>query len=563
MRRSTALWFCVVATFSRWQGGAALTVDHPSGLYESAFTLTLAPSEHGARMFYTTNGTLPDATNGILYERPLRIATTTILRAAVFDGTTLQSDVTSRTYLFPRDVLTQTGAGFPPTWGNDNGLPIRAWYGMTETAGKDGQRRGREALAAIPSLSIITAPENLFSPRMGIYTHPSERGRTWECAASAELLDPQGRLGFQVSCGLRIHGGMSRHTEESPKHSFRLLFRRRYGAPRLQAPIFGANGPQEFDDLILRAGSNDSWLASDGQTRRGADYLRDEWTRRSLLAMGYPSARGIFVHLYLDGVYWGLYNLCERPEATWFASTERQPATEYDVRKGDKIESGDDAAWNQVVALANAGLGGNRAYQEFSRRVDVIELADFLILNFYAGNTDWDRSANWCAFRPRTAEGRFRFLTWDSECVLRSPEANTLDFDDDQSPPRLFQRLSQNAGFRALFAERARRLLFNDGPLAPGPAAARYAALAKSIERAIPAEASRWGSYRRDVHPYKTGPYELYARETHWQPEVGRLQTHYFPRRSAFLANQFRERGLFAEDQNAGKHQPARTPSGQ
>ena len=30
-------------------------------------------------------------------------------------------------------------------------------------------------------------------------------------------------------------------------------------------------------------------------------------------------AHGTFVHLYLNGFYWGLYNLAERPDG-WFTS---------------------------------------------------------------------------------------------------------------------------------------------------------------------------------------------------------------------------------------------------
>lgn len=43
------------------------------------------------------------------------------------------------------------------------------------------------------------------------------------------------------------------------------------------------------------------------------------------------------------------------------------------------------------------------------------------------------------------------------------------------------------------------------------------------------AESARWGDYRRDVHPYKEGPYELYTRDTHWRPETQRLLQEYFP----------------------------------
>ena len=184
--------------------------------------------------------------------------------------------------------------------------------------------------------------------------------------------------------------------------------------------------------------------------------------------------------------------------------------------------------------------------KQIGQYLDLPELADYLILNLYAGNSDWDRSANWFAARPRTPGGRFRFFVWDAERTLDDPEVDTLDFDDDESPPRLFHKLSENAAFRRLFAARAQRLLFADGPLAPEMSAARYRTLANSVAKTLVAEAARWGTYRRDVHQYKTGPYERYTAEGHWQPEVDRILTRYFPERAGILLNQFRERGLFS-----------------
>jgi hypothetical protein len=251
------------------------------------------------------------------------------------------------------------------------------------------------------------------------------------------------------------------------------------------------------------------------------------------------------VHLYLNGLYWGLYNLCERPGAALLAGDQTDSAPEFDAIKAGKVESGDQVAWTQMMALANAGLGDQRSYDELSHYLDLAELADYLILNFYAGNSDWDRSANWFAARPRTPGGRFRFLVWDAECTLQELEANTLDFDDDESPPRLFHMLSENPAFRSLFADRAQRLLFGSGALAPQAAAERYRALANSVAKALAAEAARWGTYRRDVHPYKSGPYDCYTVEDHWELEVNRLLTRYFPQRRGTVLDHFRERGLF------------------
>jgi hypothetical protein len=403
------------------------------------------------------------------------------------------------------------------------------------------------ALQSLPSLCLIANPADLFSPETGIYTHPQERGTAWERPVWVEMFAADGRLEFQHPGGLRIHGGTSRQPDESPKHSFRLVFKPRYGAARLAFPVFGPGGAQTFDGLVLRAGNNDSWLTSRGEDRRRADYLRDEWMRRSMRDMGHPSARGGFVQLYLNGLYWGLYNLCEQPGPDLLAADSAVAGSGFDVRKAAKLEAGDEVAWNQMMALANAGVSDDRSYEAISGLLNLPELADYLILNFYAGNSDWDRSANWVAIRPRTPGGRFQFLVWDGEGTLGNPGADTLDFDDDESPPRLFHQLAENAAFRRLFAARAQRLLFPGGPLAPEAGADRQRALAGLIAPALPAEAARWGTYRREVRPYKTGPYEVYTVETHWQPEVNRLLTAYFPQRRGVLLDQFRARGLFAD----------------
>ena len=82
---------------------------------------------------------------------------------------------------------------------------------------------------------------------------------------------------------------------------------------RCSAPV-----AQEFDTLVLRNVAHDGWQWDVGQYR--AQYVRDEFHRRTQLAMGHASARGMFVHLYTNGLYWGLYNLTERPDDSFAAA---------------------------------------------------------------------------------------------------------------------------------------------------------------------------------------------------------------------------------------------------
>ncbi|HEX5222147.1 MAG TPA: CotH kinase family protein [Verrucomicrobiae bacterium] len=523
-----------------------LEFDHASGFYESEFPLALSKVIPGAVVYYTTNAALPHPSTGIPYRKSIPIRTTTIVRAAAFKGNTAVTDVETRTYLFPAATQQQSGSQLPGSWGTNSGSAIPAHYVMSETAASEEITAG---LQALPIISIVTETENLFSPATGIYLHPMERGNNWERSASMEMFGGRNPGGFRVNCGLRIHGGMSRRPEESPKHSFRLVFKRRYGLAKLTFPVFEAGQRSEYDELILRAGGSDSWLDSNGERRQRALYLRDEWMRQSMAAMGYPSARGQLVHLYLNGLYWGVYDLCERPGTP----LTNQATSKDDVQNADKTESGDRIVWDKVMTLANSGLGDPANYQTISRYLDLAQLADYLILNFYAGNSDWDRSANWYAIRPRTAEGKFRFFVWDAEQTFGEVDANTLDLDDDKSPMRLFQKLTENSAFRALFAARAQHLLFQNGPLSPAAAAERFRQLSESLRAALPVEAARWGNYRASVHQYKNGPYEPLSVPDHWQPEINRLLSDYIPRRREILLEQFRERGLFSVGDTSGE----------
>ena len=78
----------------------------------------------------------------------------------------------------------------------------------------------RKALASLPSFVIVTDFKNLFDSVRGIYANPQNDARAWERPASVELLNPDGKDGFQINCGLRIRGGYSRSTS-NPKHAFR------------------------------------------------------------------------------------------------------------------------------------------------------------------------------------------------------------------------------------------------------------------------------------------------------------------------------------------------------
>ena len=526
---------------------AKIKFSEKRGLRDRPFTLTISTDAVGAQIYVTTNGTVPRPEVSSLVSGPLRIETTTMVRAAGYREGRLVTEVDTHTYLFPGDVMKQTGAGAPLTWGTNQNELVRADYAMDREIVEHPAYRGEfpEALRTLPSLSLVMDPSDLYDPTRGIYSNPRQSGDAWERAGSVELMPGEGRRGFQENCGIRIQGGWNRRPEESPKHAFRLAFRKKYGAGKLEYPLFEGAGAKEFDTLVLRAGCNNTWLHWNATERKQGDYLRDQWMRESYAAMGHPSARGLFVHLYLNGLYWGIYNVTERPDERFAAGHGGGAPKDYDARNGENVISGDDAAWNRLFALVNRGVTDGAHLAAVGELLDLPAFIDFMILNFYGANADWDRASNWYAARRREPAGPFRFFVWDGERTLEGMEANTLSFDDDLSPPRLFHRLCEAEEFRIQFGDQVQRHLFGQGALTPEQAAARFRYWSQRLDPAIVAESARWGDYRRDVHRYKVGPFELYTRDDHWRPEIRRLLQDYFPGRTAVVLRQFQRAGLY------------------
>jgi len=279
------------------------------GFFSAPFNLTIATATVGADIRYTTDGSQPTETHGTLYSGPIPISGTTVVRAAGFKAGAVPTRTVSHTMIFLSQVLAQTGAGFPTSWAG-HGVD----YAMDQSI-VDDPTYGPQllpALTAIPTVSIVVDVEDLFGQN-GIWSNPTLRGDPWVRSASIELIYPSGPAGFAVPTSIRIQGHTSR-TPRNPKHSVRLNFDPDFGAATLNFTFPGST-VGKHRNLSLRSPWQDGWI---GGTARSL-LVRDEYASDTQLALGQVAAHGFFVHLYLNGLYWGVYALHERPD-DWFAS---------------------------------------------------------------------------------------------------------------------------------------------------------------------------------------------------------------------------------------------------
>ncbi|MEM7234192.1 MAG: LamG-like jellyroll fold domain-containing protein, partial [Planctomycetota bacterium] len=384
------------------------------GFFDDPFEVEVTSETEGAIVRYTLDGTAPTLSHGATYSAPLSLSRTTTLRAAAFLDDHVPSNVDTQTYIFIETALTQPTLpnGFPRQWSVDSrcsnppgGGKCTVDYAMDPNVVDSANDRDRmiDALESIPSLSIVAAPEDLFDTETGIYSNSLERGQAWERPGSIEFFDTNDGSLFQYDVGLRMQGGASRRPWTTPKHSFRLLFRSEYGPPRLDYPWFDSDESPGFDTVVVRAGFNDAWTIRARDQREPALYMRDQFVRDSQRAMGQPSASGRFVHLWLNGLYWGLYNPSERPDEDFLSTYLGGDSEDWDVitHIGGELKAGTIDAWSAMFAVAARGLNTPASYDEIRRWLDVESLADYMLLNVYVGTLDWPQN-NWYAARKRS-----------------------------------------------------------------------------------------------------------------------------------------------------------------
>ena len=545
--------------FAGFVNDTQFSVDR--GFYNTPFDVFISSTTPGAEIIYTTDGSAPSDTNGTSTTSPARvtISTTTPLRAAAFKDGFLPTNIDTHTYIFVADVITQgnTHPGYPTTWKGDNGSgSFPADYEMDPeiTGSAAYSDLIDDALLAVPTISLVTEKENLFDPTNGIYQNPQRSGGLWERPVSFEVIHPDGSTqGIQVDAGIRIQGGHTRLPSKNPKHSFRLSFKSEFGPTKLDYNLFpdDPDATTEFDQLILRGAGNQSWLHHNnfkGDNRGRAQYIRDQWAKDTQLAMGHPATRSMYAHLYINGIYWGLYNPTERGSAGFGASYLGGTKDDYNTLNSGEAIDGDNARadYNALISLANAGLANSANYAQMAELLDLEAFTDYMLIQQYGGNLDWDHH-NWYALRNRNG-GKWYFLSWDSEFVFISPTDNVLGLDNSDDPSRIWRRLLDNSEYRILLADRVQKHFFNGGLLTPDTVMAMWDKRKDEMFDAIVAESARWGDYRRDVDP--TGapsPIPLYDRDEEWAAERDRLFTSYFPVRTDNVFEQLQSAGYLPE----------------
>lgn len=551
-----------------------IVFSEPRGYKTGPISVALScPAAPNADIYYTTDGTSPTTSNGTRYNGPIAISSTTILRAAVPDPASLLQVDSTASYFFLSDILLQDSAtptGFPSN-GAVNGQAMR--YGMRGDIvnGADRERLLNGFTNSICTLSIVCDPGNLFNAQTGIYVNASNDGRGWERLVSVEQIDPVhgAENEFQIPAGIRIRGAYSR-SSGTAKHSLRLFFRSDYGSGALQFPLFGDEGADRFEKVDLRTSQNYSWA---NENSGGDNFIHELFSRDTQRDMGQPYTRTRYYNLFLNGIYWGLYQTQERGDADYAETYLGGDADDWDCIKTSQpgyVTTAADGTFDAYYALwdiaVNQGFAGSYSdnyYRVLGRNpdgsrnlaypvyVNPTNLMDFVIDAHFAADGDSPISLNntgpnnLYALCNRTADGTgFVWLRHDAEHslglrdgvtvdnVLWGTELNNTTYKERSkfNPIELHYKLLDNPEYHLTFADRVQKHCFGDGALTPENAAARFRSRQAEITDAIVCELARWGR----SHTY-----------TEWQNRCDSIVNNFLRKRTDYLVAHYRTHGWF------------------
>ena len=107
--------------------------------------------------------------------------------------------------------------------------------------------------------------------------------------------------------------------------------------------MFGDDPAESFDTLFVDARYNNSWPKRNQASM--AQYTRDQFAcdLQNAMAGGY-APHGRKVHLYINGLYWGLYWIHERPDESFAAAYSGGKKDDYDT-----IKHNPDLGYTEVI----------------------------------------------------------------------------------------------------------------------------------------------------------------------------------------------------------------------
>ena len=347
-----------------------LTIAQETGFYNEDFIYVgVYTDENDVNIYYTLDGSEPTNQSN-LYSGPIFIQENKVLRAIGIKSGWLSSPIITRTFIFDSD-----SQGFP-------------------------------------AIFLSTAPDNFFDYNTGIYVMGPNASadyphfganfwEDWEKPIYLEVLEEDG-VYFSSPAGVKIFGGWSRGQAQK---SFSIFARGEYGSPQFNYPLFPNLDIDIYQSFVLRNSGND-WNFT---------MLRDGFATGIFEDIDLDIQAYKPVLVYLNGEFWGLYNLREKVNEHFIASHHEVDPDEIDLIEVQQASEGNIDNYNQLINyIENSDMTSPEVYDSLSKWIDIDNHIDYNVAQIFIDNRDWPGN-NIKYWRPHAQQGLWRWILYDTD----------------------------------------------------------------------------------------------------------------------------------------------------
>lgn len=349
-----------------------------AGAYKGTQKVELTVPDPDAKIYYTTDGSTP-TDHSALYTEPLNLTKTTAVRAIAY---------------------------------RDGFLPGRA---VTQTYFIDAKH-------TLPVISISTTPKNLFDKDTGIYMPGPNADpnnymdganfyKNTEVPASFEVYDENGKRVFNQDIGLSMAGGLGLIKNQK---TFAIHARGEYGQSTMNYKFFDDRPYTQYKSLVLRTNRDKSKIREsvifglvDGQV--------------DVVTQAYKP----YV-VYINGQYWGVYNLMEKRNKYMVAQHEGASDPDHiNILKGSGgiISNGTNTEYKSLVKyVKNHDMSQKANFDYVAARLDTDSFMDVMINLIYIANNDYYNMQYY-----QVPGGKWKQILYDTELTFQVAGHKTLE----------------------------------------------------------------------------------------------------------------------------------------
>ncbi len=351
---------------------AVVDVSLPGGFYNGSVSVELSSNSPDTDIRYTLDGSEPNDSS-LVYSSPVVIDTTTVVRARPFEEDLFSPRITTHTYFINFD-------------------------------------------STLPVISLSTDPDNLFDEEIGIYAKGNDYDpndfysgnffQDWERPVHVEFYEPNGNMGFSIDCGIQIAGLISRVKAQK---AFRLYTRPSYGYDSINYQIFPDLPITEFKRIDLRNNGNEE----------KAVHFRDALAQSLVKDLDIDIQAYRPAVVFINGVYWGIYNIRERQDERYLASHYGIDPNNVDILQflpfieNPEVIVGDmDNYISLINYIETHDMSDPSSYDYVKTRIDMDNFIDYNVTEIYCANTNWPLH-NVKFWRSKTPGSKWRWFLQD------------------------------------------------------------------------------------------------------------------------------------------------------